>query len=146
MSTFLSLHYHVVFSTKHRRPFISPSWREEFYRYISGGISGLGGFPQGVGGVNDHVHLLAGLKATHCLSDFMRELKKQTSIWARDNHCRDFGWQDGYSAFTISATGRVRVQKYIQNQEVHHQKESFHDELKRILCAAGVPFEEKFLD
>lgn len=75
-STFLSLHYHLVFSTKDRRPLICAEWRTQLHEYLGGTVRGLGGIPEAVGGVEDHVHLLVGLKATHKLSDFMRELKK----------------------------------------------------------------------
>jgi len=75
-STYLSLHYHLVFSTKDGAPVIAPPWRLRLHDYIGGTIRGLGGFPEEVGGVADHVHLLIGLKATHCLADVMRELKK----------------------------------------------------------------------
>jgi len=76
MSTYASLHYHIVFSTKHRTKFIQRSWEERLHEYIGGVVKGLDGFPQGVGGVEDHLHLLVGLKQTHRISDFVRELKK----------------------------------------------------------------------
>ena len=59
-STYLSLHYHIVFSTKDRRPFIKKPWREELHQYLGGTIRGLKGIPQSVGGVEDHVHLMLG--------------------------------------------------------------------------------------
>ena len=80
-STYLSLHYHLVFATKNREPLIAPAWRARLHEYLGGTISGLGGFPQGIGGTADHVHLLVGLKATHCLADVLRELKKAASQW-----------------------------------------------------------------
>src|SRR5262245_100787 len=70
-STYLSLHYHVVFGTKDRRPTISEAWQQRLHEYLGGTVHGLQGFSQGVGGVSDHVHLLVGLKATHRLADFM---------------------------------------------------------------------------
>ncbi|HEX9045647.1 MAG TPA: transposase [Verrucomicrobiae bacterium] len=66
-STYLSLHYHLVFSTKNREAFITPAWRARLHDYLGGTIRGMGGFPEGIGGVADHVHLLVGLKATHRL-------------------------------------------------------------------------------
>ncbi len=61
-------------------------------------VKTLGGFPQGIGGIEDHVHLLIGLKPTHCISDFMRELKKESSAWIHETiGQKEFGWQDGYS-------------------------------------------------
>lgn len=107
-SAFLSLHYHLVFSTRQRVPFIKDSWLPRLHEYLGGSISGLGGIAQQVGGVADHVHLLVGLKATHCLADFMRELKKASSQWVHEVIGeRNFSWQDGYSAFTVSATARA---------------------------------------
>jgi REP element-mobilizing transposase RayT len=84
MSTFLSLHYHLVFSTKNRAPFIKPAWIDQLHKYLSGTVVGLKGIPQATGGIEDPVHLLFGLKATHCLADFVRELKKASSVWVHE--------------------------------------------------------------
>lgn len=98
-STFISLHYHLVFSTKFRQPLITARWRERLHEYLGGTVNGLKGFSQGVGGTDDHVHLLVGLKSTHCLADFMRELKKSTSAWVHDEiGLAKFAWQEGYGA------------------------------------------------
>ena len=73
------------------------------HEYLGGTVNGLKGFSQGVGGTADHVHLLVGLKSTHCLSDFMRELKKSSSSWAhKEIGLAKFAWQEGYGAFTVS--------------------------------------------
>jgi putative transposase len=106
-ATYLSLHYHLVFSTKNREPFIAALWRPRLHEYLGGTISGLGGIPEIVGGVADHVHLLVGLKATHKLADVLRELKKASSVWVHEQiGLASFAWQDGYAAFTVSATAR----------------------------------------
>ena len=147
MSTYLSLHYHLVFSTKHRQPFIESVWRSRLFEYMGGTISGLGGFSEGIGGVADHVHLLVGLKATHCLADFMRELKKASSIWVHEKiDLESFGWQDGYAAFTVSATALTAVKSYIDRQEAHHAKKSFREELVEMLELAGVQYDSKYLE
>ncbi len=146
-STFLSLHYHLVFSTKDRYPFIQPQWQERLFEYLGGTIKGLGGFPQAVGGVADHVHLLLGLKATHCLADFMRELKKASSMWMHDElNVGTFAWQEGYAAFTVSASVRAGVKRYIANQAEHHRKMTFREELVEMLEKAGVAYDSKYLD
>src|SRR6266487_5143628 len=132
-STFLSLHFHIVFSTKKRRRFIRADWLSPLHKYLGGTVRGLGGLAEAVGGVEDHVHLLVGLKATHCLADFMRELKKASSTWAAENHEPAFGWQDGYAAFTVSATHCAAVRRYIANQHDHHKKCSFIEEMTRLL-------------
>jgi REP element-mobilizing transposase RayT len=121
-STYLSLHYHLVFATKNREAVIAPEWRSRLHEYLGGTISGLGGVSQRVGGVADHVHLLVGLKATHCLADILRELKKASSAWVHEKiGLRNFAWQEGYAAFTVSAPARPAVQQYIVNQEEHHR-------------------------
>jgi REP element-mobilizing transposase RayT len=143
-STYLSLHYHLVFSTKHRASTIAAPWRERLHDYLGGTIRGLDGFPQGVGGVADHVHLLVGLKATHCLPDVLRELKKASSVWVRDEiGLKDFAWQEGYAAFTVSPPARPAIKKY---QEAHHRMQPYRDELVAMLRRAGVDFDPKYLD
>ncbi|MFO0808565.1 MAG: transposase [Gemmataceae bacterium] len=146
-STYLSLHYHLVFATKHREPFIAPDWRPRLHEYLGGTIAGLGGFPEGVGGVADHVHLLVGLRATHCLADVLRELKKAASVWVHEViGLQAFAWQEGYAAFTVSATARPAVRRYIANQEEHHRARSFRDELTDMLAKAGVEYDPKYLE
>ena len=146
-STYLSLHYHLVFGTKSREPFIEPGWRARLHDYLGGTTRGLGGFPEGVGGVVDHVHLLVGLKATHCLADVMRELKKASSVWVHEQvGMPAFAWQEGYAAFTVSATSREAVKHYIANQEEHHRVKSFREELVEMLNKAGVEYDPKYLD
>ena len=146
-STFLSLHYHIVFSTKDRVPSIAPQWQARLHQYLGGQVKGLGGVAQAVGGVADHVHLLVGLKATHCLADFMRELKRQASVWVHTEiGTAGFAWQEGYAAFTVSPNSRKGVRGYIENQEEHHRQKSFREELVELLQRAGVEYDERYLD
>jgi putative transposase len=146
-STYLSLHYHLVFSTKGRIPFIKDAWIGDLHSYLGGMVSGLGGFPQGIGGVSDHVHLFVGLKATHCLADFLRELKKSATTWVHENvGDLEFAWQEGYSAFTVGATYRDAVKHYIANQAEHHRVKPFREELIEMLRRAEIEFEDRFLD
>jgi len=146
-STYLSLHYHIVFATKNREPIIELAWRPRLHEYMGGTISGLGGFPEGVGGVADHVHLLVGLKATHCLADVVRELKKAASLWLHEElGIEPFAWQEGYAAFTVSPTARPSVQWYIAHQEEHHRAKSYREELIEMLARAGVEYDPRYLD
>ena len=144
-STFLSLHYHIVFSTKDRRPYVKSDWRPQLHEHLGGTVRGLGGVPEIIGGVEDHVHLLAGLRAIHCLAEFMQELKKASSIWSAEKHEKDFSWQEGYAAFSVSWTHLDAVRKYIATQEEHHRKTDFVAELKKLLDRNGVKYEEKYL-
>lgn len=147
MSTYLALHYHLVFGTKHRDPFINATVRPKLHAYLGGLIHGLDGEPHGIGGVADHVHLLVTLKSTHCLADFMREVKKASSKWMRDEGASSkFEWHEGYCAITVSPSARSKVREYIANQEEHHRSKSFREELVAILRKAGVPYDERYLE
>jgi putative transposase len=146
-STYLSLHYHLVFGTKNREPLIARDWWPRLHEYLGGTIAGLGGVPQGVGGVADHVHLLVGLKATHSLADVLRELKKASSVWVHEQvGVRSFAWQEGYAAFTVSPPARDGVRRYIAHQEEHHRVRSFRDELVELLEQAGIEYDPTYLD
>ena len=106
-STHLSLHYHIIFSTKDRAPLIRQDWRERFHAYIGGVIRNAEGVPESIGGIADHVHLLIGLRATSSLSDVVRDIKAVSSSWVHDEiRIPIFQWQEGYGAFTVSASQR----------------------------------------
>jgi len=145
-STHTSLHYHIIFATKHREPQISIEWREEFHAYLGGITNGLGAHAKRVGGIADHVHLLVSLKPTDCLSDFMRELKKSSAIWVKDSKLAHFQWQEGYAAFTVSASAIASVERYIAHQEEHHKIKSFRDELLEFLEKSHTPYDPRYLD
>jgi putative transposase len=146
-STHTCLLYHIIFATKNREPLISQKWRDQLHEYLGGTIRGMAGSPQGIGGVADHVHLLVSLKPTHCLSDFMRELKKSSSGWVHETQKEPtFRWQEGYAAFTVSASARLVVQKYIAGQEEHHRAKTLREELIEFLKKSGVTYDERYLD
>ena len=103
-STYLSLHYHLVFATKNREPIIAPDWRARLHEYLGGTVNGLGGFSQGTGDVADHVHLLAGLTASHRLSDFVREAIAEKL--QREGGERPSAYDIGKSLFGKYGSGR----------------------------------------
>lgn len=145
-STHLSLHVHVTFSTKNRIPLIATEWRPRLHAYLGGCVRTLNAIPEAVGGVEDHVHLLIGFKATHRLADIVRDVKQQSSVWIHEDiHERRFSWQEGYGAFTVSESHRPRVKTYISQQEEHHKKVSFQDEYVRLLERNGIDFKPEYL-
>ena len=144
-STFHSLHYHIVFGTKARRPLIRPEWRGRLHEYLGGTLRGLGGVGETVGGVADHVHLLVSLKTTDAPAELVRELKKASSVWAAEKYEPLFAWQDGYAIFSVSWTHVPVVRRYIANQEAHHRQTAFGDELKRLLEKNGVKYDPNYL-
>jgi REP element-mobilizing transposase RayT len=145
-STHLSLHFHVVFSTKDRAPVIASPWRPRLHAFLGGIVNQLGGVPEAIGGVNDHVHLLIGLRATHRLADVLRELKAVSSRWVHEEiGLKTFAWQEGYGGFTVGAAHCPAVQKYVASQEEHHRTRSFQDEYLEFLNRAGVVADERYL-
>jgi putative transposase len=138
--SYTNLLYHIVYGTKERRPLIDDEFQPRLYEYLGGTIRGLKSTALEIGGVEDHVHILAKVSPTIALSDFLEKLKANSSKWAKSVR-RGFGWQDGYSAFTVSESQVERVRAYIRNQREHHKKTSFRDELIALLKAHGVQYD-----
>jgi putative transposase len=146
-STYSQILFHLIFATKNREPLILDAWRPQLHEYLGSTVVGLGGTALAVGGVRDHVHLLVGLKPTHRLSDFMRELKKASSVWVgKEIGATVFAWQEGYGAFTVSASARDSVRNYIRGQEEHHRRKTSRLELVEILRQCEVAYEDRYLD
>lgn len=145
-SSHTALYYHLVFSTKNRDPFLNTDIRERVHRYLGGILRGNEGVALAVGGVNDHVHLLVSLKATHGLSEVMRELKSDSSSWIKTElGVAKFAWQEGYGAFTVSPPDIEKVRFYVLNQEKHHQKMTFKEEYLEMLRRGMIEFDPKYL-
>ena len=145
-STHLSLHYHVVFSTKNRVSNIADSWRDRLHAYLGGVVRNVHGVPEAIGGIADHVHLLIGLRATACLADVVRDIKGVSSRWVHEEiGDRAFAWQEGYGAFTVSVSQRDVVRAYIARQEEHHRKRTFQEEYVELLKRSGVEYDERYL-
>jgi REP-associated tyrosine transposase len=145
-ATYCKLHYHATFSTKDRYPLITKAWRNNLHAYLGGIVKNLGGVPVSIGGVEDHVHVLMGLRATHRLDYTMRDLKSGSSEWIhRTVGNRVFEWQPGYFAVTVRPSQIGTVTRYILNQEQHHRHKSFKDEYVEMLKLAGVEYDERYI-
>ena len=145
--SYTNLIYHLVFSTKNRMPLITPERQTRLYEYIGGTIRGLGGISLGVNGMEDHTHVLTKLRPDKSLSYVLRDLKANSSGWMHDvfPDARDFSWQNGYGAFTVSASQIANVKDYIANQEAHNKKRTFEDEFISLLRKNDVEFDRKYL-
>jgi len=141
------LHVHVVFSTKNRRPHLDASIRDDLARYINGACKKLNCHCIEVGGTEDHIHLLMTLSKNLSLAETMSKLKASTSKWIKTKgpNLHDFSWQTGYAAFSVSQSQVDAVRAYIQNQEEHHRKLSFLDELRMLLDKHGVEYYDEYL-
>lgn len=142
--TYTKLNYHLVFSTKNRVPLITADLRDPLYGYMGGILRENGGVLLTAGGMPDHVHLLAGWGTTISVAKMLQLIKGISSKWVneRPGALGDFAWQPGYGAFTVSASQIPEVRRYILNQEAHHRKMSFQEELKELLRRHGVEYEE----
>ena len=145
--SYTNLLYHIIFSTKERRPLITPDYEVRLYDYIGGTLRRAGGISLELNGTADHLHLLAKLGPDRALSDVLRDLKANATGWMHDVFplLKHFSWQRGYGAFTVSQSHVEQVRKYIARQKTHHQKVSFRDEFTRFLRANGIEYDERFV-
>jgi len=143
------LYIHLVFSTKNREPWLRGDLCSHMHAYLASVSNDLDAPALQVGGVADHVHLLARLPRTLPLADWVSKLKSNSSRWFKEQSAtRDhggFSWQKGYGAFSISVTHVDAVRNYILGQEAHHQKITFQDEYRSLLKKHGIEFDEKYV-
>lgn len=144
--SYTSLHYHLVWSTKHRRPQITADMSERLYSFIGGIVRDEKGVLLAIGGMPDHIHLLVRWRPDLSLSNLLRDIKTRSSRWAHEAlELPDFRWQDGYSGFTVSRSAIDDVRSYVERQEEHHRHRTFEEELVALLRAHGVEFDEKYV-
>lgn len=145
--SYTNLIYHVVFSTKNRQRFLTPSVEEEIHRYMAGIVRNLDGVCLEINGMHDHVHLLLKLPAKLSLADALRTIKANASKWihVEKPELSQFAWQDGYAAFSVSASQVETVREYVRNQKTHHATNDFKRELVSLLEKHGVEYDAKYL-
>ncbi len=148
MSQSLAKNYiHLIFATKYRENIIKQTDLSELYAYITGILNHIDCPMICIGGTTNHVHVLCVLNKNMALSKMVEEVKRSSSKWikSKDPFYRQFGWQNGYGAFSVSQSKVEIVVKYIQNQEEHHKKMLFVDELKMFLREYGVEYKDEYL-
>jgi REP element-mobilizing transposase RayT len=145
--TFHNLKFHLIFSTKHREPWLTPDIRPRVHDYLGGIIRSERGKVLEIGGVADHVHILFGWRTDESLATLARNLKANSSRWIHETFpaLRQFAWQEGYSILTVSQSQVGKVRDYIQRQEEHHRTRPFRDELLEFLRSHEVEFDEKHI-
>jgi REP element-mobilizing transposase RayT len=143
----VQIYAHVIFSTKNREPFLQdPAFRERVHSYLIGICKGQDCPSLQVGGVADHVHILCRLSKTLEIASLIRELKRASSKWIKENNAdlRHFYWQSGYGVFSVSPSHLPGLTEYIQHQEQHHQQETYQDEVRRLCKKYGVALDERY--
>ncbi len=143
-----AIYVHLIFSTKDRVPSLSnTALRAETHAYLGGISKKLDCPPLITGGAADHIHLLARFGRTVAQADWVKEVKRVSSIWLKqcDEMDRSFAWQAGYGTFSVSASNLDKVRAYIEGQEEHHRKQGFQDEYREFLRRYGVEWDERYV-
>ena len=142
-----AVYIHLVYSTKERRPLLKDETiRESLHRYLGRISKQLKCAPIVVGGMEDHVHLLARFGRTITQAEWVKELKRVSNLWLKKEHrITDFEWHGGYADFSVSQSDLEQVKKYIANQSAHHKKMNFQDELRLLLQQHHVEWDERYI-
>ena len=143
-----AVYIHLVFSTKERRPFLRDvAVRGSLHAYLGGISKQLECPPILVGGVEDHVHLLARFARTITQADWVKEIKRVSNLWLKGERkdLWDFEWQAGYADFSVSQSNLDQVKQYIATQEEHHRKMSFQEEVRALLAKHEMEWDERYV-
>ena len=145
-STLVKIDIHLIFHVKSTSVKMLNDDLPRIFQYVGGVIRGMDAIPVVVGGMPDHIHILTSLPRNKTLSDFVRDLKANSSKWIKqlDSRYKFFAWQDGYGAFSVSPTSLDKTINYIRSQEEHHRKRSFQEEYKLFLEHYGINFDERY--
>ena len=147
MGSYTKLTYHVVFGTKRRVKSIGKQVREPLYRYISEVIRDRSGHLIEIGGIEDHLHVLANFSPARSVSNMVRDIKANAARWANGltGTKNRLEWQKGYSAFTVSHSNIESVRAYILNQREHHRTRTFEEEYTEFLKRHQIEFDARYL-
>ena len=146
MSAYRQIIYHIVFRTKGSERTIHSEHREALYRYIWGIVKNKNCTLFRINGREEHIHILSDLHPSVSLADYVREIKVSSSKWMKESGLFSGfkGWGIKYCALTYSYADRNAIMDYIKNQQEHHKKENFQDELKRLFEEHGIVMDEKW--
>jgi len=146
-NTYTQIYIQFVFAVKARESLIQSSWKNELYKYITGIVQNNKSKMLAVNGMSHHIHIFIGYKPTVAIPDLVKDIKVASSLWVNDKRLskHKFNWQEGYGAFSYRLRDIDEICKYIQNQELHHQKKSFREEYIDLLKDFAVEYDEKYL-
>ena len=141
------VYLHLVFSTKHRAPYLIDDVRDPLHRYMATVLNNLKCHTHIINSVEDHAHVLFELARTLAIADAVEDLKKSSSKWIKTQPGipEIFAWQGGYGIFSVSESGVQRVYNYIANQREHHRHNTFQNELRTLLEKHKIPYDERYV-
>ena len=145
--SYISSYFHCIFSTKERRPFITPELCERLWPFL-GGIARQNKMKAiEIGGVADHVHILLSLPSTMAVAKAMQLIKGGSSKWVHETFSdqRQFAWQEEYGAFSVSVSQLDKIIEYIKGQEEHHRRVTFQEEFRALLEKHRIEYDERYL-
>ena len=125
------MYIHLVFGTKNRYPFIAEKIAPNLHGFIAGILKKMDSPAIIINSMPDHIHIFFCLSKNHSLADVVEEIKKTSSVWMKVNGVPGFYWQPGYGSFSVSGSKVKIVERYIQQQQEHHLKMSFQEEVER---------------
>jgi REP element-mobilizing transposase RayT len=145
--SYAQLYYHIVFSTKERKPYIDAELETRLHPMLGGIVRDLDGVALAVGGIEDHVHILASLRPKTAPSDALRVIKANSTGWVHDEwpDRSVFAWQTGFGVFSVSASNLEEVRQYVLNQREHHRTMTFEEEYLFLLKKHGIEYDERFV-
>jgi REP element-mobilizing transposase RayT len=138
--------FHCVFSTKERRKTIVPEIQARLWAYMGGIAREHQMKALGIGGMEDHVHLLLSLPSSLSIAAAMREIKSASCRWMHESCAmKEFEWQEGYGAFSIGWTQAETTLAYIARQEEHHRKSDFQAEFIAFLNKHRIGYDPRYV-
>ncbi|MDR2835056.1 MAG: IS200/IS605 family transposase [Bacteroidales bacterium] len=145
--TFSQIYIQIVFAVKYKEALIQTLWEKKLYKYITGIVQNKGQKMLAINGTTNHIHFFIEMKPTCCLSDLVREIKKSSNTFIKDNKFTKFNfqWQGGFGAFSYNHSAIDNVVKYIHNQKEYHKKQTFKNEYLKLLELFEIEYKEEYL-
>jgi len=146
-NSFTQIHIQFVFAVKYRAALIDNDWKERLHQYITGIFQQNKHKMLQINSMPDHIHIFIGMRPHQSISSLIQNVKTESSKWIKDQKLctHPFAWQEGYGAFSYSKSQVPAVVRYVKNQEMHHRKETFLDEYRKILTAFEVEWDEQYI-
>ena len=146
-NTYTQLHIQFVFAVKYRAALIEKIWQPKLHKYITGIFQENEHKMLQINSMHDHIHIFVGLRPHQAISSIIQNVKTASTKWINENNfsSSQFAWQKGFGAFSYSKSHVNNVIRYIQNQEVHHKRETFLQEYVRTLNAFEIDYDERFI-
>jgi putative transposase len=146
-NTYTQLYIHFVFAVQNRLSLIQNNWQSDLYRYMNGIIEQQGHRQFAINGMQDHVHILVSMNPKQASSELVFQIKRSSTIWINENKLvrGKFSWQEGFGAFSYGKSQVPDICRYIENQQIHHMKRTFHEEYIDFLKAFGIEYDERYV-